>query len=44
MTDSVQREHSLQFLRHVKESMGYDTQGTIHMLKQQWEDLDGLIT
>lgn len=40
--DSAQREHSLAFLRRVKEIMRWDTQQTIDTLQQQWNDLDTL--
>ena len=43
ITDPLQREHSLKFLQSAREALEYDTQGTIDLLKHQWDDLDGLI-
>lgn len=43
ISDPIQREHSLTFLRRVKGIMSWDTQHTIDTLQQQWVDLDTLI-
>lgn len=41
ITNPVQREHSVSFLRQVQNIMGFKTQSTIALLRSQWQDLDG---
>lgn len=43
ISDPIQREHSLTFLRRVKGIMSWDTQHTIDTLQQPWDDLDTLV-
>lgn len=41
ITNPIQREHSVNFLRRVQNIMGFKTQSTIALLRGQWQDLDG---
>lgn len=40
ISDKEQREYSIAFLRRVQETMGFQTQSTITLLRSQWAALD----
>ena len=40
ISNPKQREHSIEFLRHIQRIMGFSTQSTITLLLDQWRDLD----
>lgn len=40
ITNSVQRQHVLSYLKRVQKTMGWSTVPTKDMLEEQWNDLD----
>ena len=40
ISNKEQREYSISFLQRVQETMGFRTQPTITLLRNQWSDLD----
>ncbi|KAF2157215.1 hypothetical protein K461DRAFT_12646 [Myriangium duriaei CBS 260.36] len=40
LSTNLQREHALEFLKHVGRIMGWQTKKTIRLLQEQWAELD----